>query len=69
VTCLVFSPDGQTLISGSNDGTIIEWTITGEKLVTFPEEHPRGVTSIAISPDGQTLISSGRDQTIKVWRR
>lgn len=69
VTCLVFHPNGKRLFSGSNDKAIAEWTIEGEILSVFPEQHPRGVTSIAISPDGETLISAGRDQTIKIWRR
>ncbi|WP_366838108.1 hypothetical protein [Nostoc sp. LPT] len=69
VTCLVFSPDGKTLVSGSNDETIVKWKITENQLQVFPERHRRGVTSSAFSPDGETLISGGRDQTIKVWRR
>ncbi|MGB3512819.1 MAG: hypothetical protein WBA93_27100 [Microcoleaceae cyanobacterium] len=72
VTCLAFNPDGKTLLSGSSDGKIQEWTVTGKPLSTFPEnseQHSRGVTSIAFSPDGETLISSGRDQTIKIWQR
>jgi WD40 repeat protein len=69
VTCLVFSPNGKTLVSGSNDGKIMEWKINDKESQTFPEQHRRGVTSIAISPDGETLISGGRDQTIKIWKR
>lgn len=54
VTCLVFSPDGKTLVSGSNDETIVEWEITKKESKTLPERHRRGVISIAFSPDGET---------------
>ena len=30
VNCVAFSPDGQTLASGSNDSTILLWKVPGK---------------------------------------
>jgi uncharacterized protein with WD repeat len=72
VTSIAISPDGQTLVSGSNDGTIKVWKLhNGELLRTLTvvrsSSYYSSVLSVAISPDGQTLVSGADDKTIKVW--
>lgn len=58
VTDLVISPNGQTLASGSLDGTINLWNLaTGELQGTLPAEQ---VSVLAFSPDGTTLASGSR---------
>jgi WD40 repeat protein len=68
---IAFSPNGQTLASGSIDETIKLWNWrTGEIIRTFTG-HSAIVWSVAFSPDGQTLASgshNGHDGTIKIWR-
>ncbi|MFQ5858691.1 MAG: WD40 repeat domain-containing protein, partial [Anaerolineae bacterium] len=67
VVSVAFSPDGQTLASGSRDNTIILWDTStvlsagvasggtsGQRLAG----HSDVVWSVAFSPDGQTLASS-----------
>ncbi|MFM6255842.1 MAG: WD40 repeat domain-containing protein, partial [Dolichospermum sp.] len=67
VNSLAYSPDGQTLASGSYDNTIKLWNArTGELLQTFTG-HSYSVHSLAYSPDGQTLASGSWDKTIKLW--
>lgn len=67
VYALAISPDGLTLVSGSQDNTIKIWAIeTGDLLHTLTD-HRGPVRSLAITPDGQTLISGAADATIKIW--
>ena len=67
VLSVAYSPDGQTVASGSDDNTIKLWNVnTGNLLQTF-EGHFSSVYSVAYSPDGQTLASGSEDKTIKLW--
>ena len=67
VYSVAFSPDGQTLASGSADDTIILWDATTGEYKETLIGHKRAVYSIAFSPDGQTLASGSWDKTIKLW--
>jgi WD40 repeat protein len=68
VKSVVFSPDGNTLASTSNDKTIKLWKRDGTFLKTL-EGHSAGVSDVAISPDGEILASASEDNTIKLWKR
>ncbi len=62
-----FSPDGNTIASGSYDETICLWnTHTGELIHTLTE-HTDRVFSVSFSPDGNTLASGSDDGTIRFW--
>ncbi|QYT06072.1 hypothetical protein H0G86_012939 [Trichoderma simmonsii] len=65
VNSVVFSPDGQRLASGSDDGTIKIWDVNSGSCQTLECYNP--VLSIVFSPDGQQLASGLSDGVIKVW--
>ncbi|MDZ8185312.1 MAG: CHAT domain-containing protein [Nostoc sp. ChiSLP02] len=67
VTSVVFSPDGKTIATASNDTTIKLWDLKGKELTKSPLNHSAGVTSVVFSPDGKTLASVSEDKTVKVW--
>jgi len=67
VNSIAISPDGETLVSGSDDKTIRLWHLkTGQLINTFLG-HSHFVKSVAFSPDGQWIASGSSDRTIKLW--
>ncbi len=68
VNAIAISPDGTTLISGSDDRQVNLWNLkTGKWLYTFSGQA-EAVLSVAISPDGQQIASSSVDRKISSWQ-
>jgi WD40 repeat protein len=67
VYSVIFSPDGATIASAIDDGTVILWdAVSGQKKQTLAR-HSRRVTSAAFSPDGAAIASASDDNNIIVW--
>jgi hypothetical protein len=69
VYTVAISPDGQIIVSGSDDKAIEVWNLSTGNLLQTLEAHTDQVRSVAISPDGQTLVSGSKDKTIKIWEK
>jgi eukaryotic-like serine/threonine-protein kinase len=67
VNSAVFSPDGQRILTGSDDKLAKLWdAATGRELFTL-KGHRAEIKSVAFSPDGQRIVTGSEDQTAKVW--
>ncbi|KAJ5640438.1 G-protein beta WD- 40 repeats containing protein [Penicillium herquei] len=67
VYTLAFSPDGNTIASGSSDRTIKIWDATAGNCQETLHGHLREVSTLVFSPDGKMLASGSSDKTIKLW--
>jgi len=66
-TTPTFSPDGKTILSGSNDKTLRLWNKDNEKELQILKGHKHAVNSVVFSPDGTLAAAGVRDRTIRIW--
>jgi WD40 repeat protein len=67
VAALAFSPDGQTLASGSYDQTVRLWEVaTGREQASF-QGHSDQVNAVAFASSGRFLVSASHDRTVRLW--
>ncbi|WP_448265284.1 protein kinase domain-containing protein [Nostoc sp. DSM 114159] len=67
VLSVAISPDGKTIASSGDDGTIKLWNLATGKLIASLKGHFQQVNVVVISPDGKLLVSASDDNTIKIW--
>ena len=67
INSIALSKDGATLISGSEDQTVIVWDATTGKLDRAFQGHIQPVTAVAIRPDGKQVASGSEDGSIRLW--
>jgi hypothetical protein len=66
VSAVAFMPDGETLVTGGEDGLVQLWSLAG----TPPRclgKHNREITAVAVAPDGRTVASGSKDCTVRLW--
>lgn len=67
MNALVYTPDGQRVITTADDGKIKVWDVkSGFCIVTFTE-HTSGVTACEFTKKGNVLFTSSLDGSIRAW--
>jgi WD40 repeat protein len=64
---VAFSPDGQTVLTGSADGRAQLWDVATGQPRGQPLWHDDTVYAVAFSPDGKTVLTGSEDKTARRW--
>ena len=65
---VVYQPKLNTLLSGSNDNTLIVWDVE-ENTIAHQYRHPADVIDISVSEDGGRILSLANDDVYRLWER
>ena len=66
ITAVAMSQDGQTLISGAEDGSLILWDVNGEQISQLVG-HTGSITGLVVVPTTGSLLSGSADGTLILW--
>ncbi len=64
---LAFSPDGQTIVSGNENGLIRVWEVKTGKEVLRLQDRAYPLDALALSPDGQTAAAAHGYDNALIW--
>jgi WD40 repeat protein/serine/threonine protein kinase len=68
VTDVSFSPDGQWVLTASNDHTANVWNAaTGKSRFGAPLRHEDFIVRASFSLDGKRIVTASADRTARVW--
>jgi WD40 repeat protein len=67
-TSVAFSPDGERVVTGGEDGTVRLWRCRVGSLIRTIRAHTKPVAAAQFSHDCEHLFSAGADRALKVWR-
>jgi WD40 repeat protein len=67
VNSAAFSPDGQRVVTASEDHTARVWEAASGQLVAELKGHRGTVNSAAFSPDGSRILTASDDGAARVW--
>jgi WD40 repeat protein len=62
-----FTPDGKTLASAHEDGTVTLWEVATGRPRASLKGHKAAIRSVAFTPDSKTLASGSLDGTVNLW--
>lgn len=67
MNAIAFTDDGRQLLTGSTDGSVRMWTVSGELLLTMQVANSGWVNDARFSPDGQTIAIATDDGHVRLY--
>ncbi len=73
IQSMAFSPEGNRIVSGSDDGTIRVWDVnTGSERLCIDvdpdaKKYDKVVNSVSFSPNGYTILSGTNGGIVQIW--
>jgi len=68
VNGVIHLPDGQRIITCSNDGSLRLWSLeSGEQIGSDWRDKGSALYTIALSPDGKKIASGSEDGGVRLW--
>ena len=69
INCVCFSNDDQTVLSGSEDGTMQIWQIKSDSGAIFRYVGHKGpITSLDINKNNSLIATGSTDTSIRLWK-
>ena len=67
ILAIAFSPDGEKIVTASNDKTARIWDAKSGKELHALKGHTEEVNSASFSPDGKKIVTASWDKTARIW--
>lgn len=64
---MAIAPDGKSLATGSQDGSIKVWDMTTGQILSELTGHEASISSLSYSPDGRLIASASWDGSVALW--
>jgi WD40 repeat protein/tetratricopeptide (TPR) repeat protein/Leucine-rich repeat (LRR) protein len=64
---LAFTADGQTLVTGNNDGSAVVWDVSSGAVMARVQLGEPGPADFAVSSTGDRLLTFSSDPAVRVW--
>jgi periodic tryptophan protein 2 len=64
---LAYSPDGQLVATGGDDGKLKLWNVSSGFCIATLSEHSAPITAIEFAKKGKVLFSASMDGTVRAW--
>lgn len=64
---LSYSPDGQIVATGGDDGKIKLWNVTSGFCIATLSDHTAPITAVEFAKKGKVLFSASMDGTVRAW--